>query len=406
MEKNFFGKTKDGIEISKYTLENSNGIKASFLNYGGILQSLLLSDKEGGFIDVVLGFDNIESYENNDCFLGAFVGPNANRIGKACYKIDGEEYHLEVNDGENNLHSHKTKGYHNRIFKAISFEEMETVLKDLNYNDEKANKDEEHILENKADHVIFYLKDEETNGFPGKKDVFVIYSLNDRNELIMEYKIISDKKTIINPTNHSYFNLDGHKSGNAMGQHLRLYSQKISKIDNNLIPTGEIMDVSGTALDFSGRKTVGKDLSFLDEELDFEGLDEAKKQIVLAKGYDHNFIINKSDDEVKQAEQMFYYNFTERIRKKEDFVLNKVAELASSNWKVRMMVLTDRPCVQFYSGNFLNGLKGKDGAVYGMRSGLCFESQGYPDAENHKEFESNIVEAGEVFDSTTVYRFL
>ncbi len=405
MEKQLFGKRKNGDEVYKYTLENKCGTKMTVLDFGAVLQSLVISDKLGGFRDVVLGFDNLSDYEKNDCFLGAFLGPNANRIGDASCSIDGVKLKLEKNDGDNNLHSHKELGYHNRLFKCISFEEMQDIYKKYGKELIEGKFYSEHILNNHGEYVIFYLRDEEETGFPGNKDVFVIYVLNDKNELVIEYRIFSDQNTIINPTNHSYFNLDGHDSGDATKQHLKMYSHKITPIDDKLIPTGEIMDISGTVLDFRQRKTIAKDLALLDSCTGGND-DKAIEQMIYATGYDHNYIIDESSDDAKSAEQMFEYFYSSDIVKKSEFNLNKAAELISSNWKIRMQVLTDRPAMQFYSGNFLNGLKGKEGAIYDKRSGVCFETQGYPDAPNHDNFPSSKLRKGEEFKSTSIYRFL
>lgn len=344
-----FGKTKDGKVVKSYTLTNKNGMKAVFLDYGAVLTSLMVPDKKGVFRDVVLGYDSLAGYENTTTYIGAFVGRNANRLGDGRFVIDEKEYFLEKNDGgKNNLHSGKT-GYNKVLYEAETTEE-----------------DGEYMVE------FSRLSPNGEQGFPGNLDVSVTYTLTDENELIIEYLAVPDADTIVNLTNHSYFNLAGHKSGSTLNQKVYIYADSFTPADANMIPTGEIRSVEGTPMDFREGKQIGQDI-----EADYEPL-------VLAGGYDHNYILREVAADA-----------VELSARAEDETLG-----------IGMEVYTNCPGMQFYTGNFLIGEKGgKDGMVYEKHGGFCFETQAYPDAPNKPEFPATVVRAGEEFDSTTVYRF-
>ncbi len=342
--KSFFGKDTFENEVYLYEIENSNHLKARISTLGATLVGMDVPDKEGNFADVVLGFDSAEEYCVKGGCLGATVGPNANRIKNAEIEIDGKKYLLQKNNGENNLHSHFLKGYQNRIWKA----------------DETGNG------------IVFSIEEKDGEaGFPGNKHVEVTYRLDDDNELHIIYHAYSDKKTVINLTNHSYFNLNGHGEGTVSEHRLMLWSDAITAIDEGSVPTGEIRSVKGTPMDFSVLKPIGRDIA-----ADYD-------QLLIAGGYDHNYIVNDYDGS-----------------------LRKIAYVEADERSCAMEVYTTLPGVQFYTGNFLNGEKGKNGARYNKRAGLCLETQYFPDSIHHVNFPPCLFGEGKDYISETVYKFI
>ncbi len=343
MEKEFFGITKKGEEIYRYWLKNSKGMKAGVINYGAILVNLMVPDKNGKIDDVVLGYDKLEPYFENDCFFGAVIGPNANRIGKAAFVLGGKKYQLDVNDGENNLHSHKELGYHKRVFHATEEEGA----------------------------VIFSLEDSDGSmGFPGNKKIRVAYTITEENELMIQYEVSSDKNTIVNMTNHTYFNLAGHNKGKIYDHILEIRASAYTPTVPGSIPTGEIADVLGTPFDFLQGKRIGAEI------------EAEHEQLKMAGGYDHNWVIDHADGELRE------------------FAV--VQEPVSGRC---MKACTDLPGVQFYAGNFITAQEGKEGALYGPRSGFCLETQYFPDTANKPEFPSAEFGPQRSYKSTTVYKF-
>lgn len=342
VRKELFGQTKDGTEIYKYWLENSNGMKAGIINYGAILVNLIVPDKNGKEDDVVLGFDTLEPYFDNSCFFGATVGPNANRIKGAAFVLNGQKYQLDANDGENNLHSHYDLGYHKRVW---GVEEGDAQL-------------------------ILSLEDTDGNmGFPGNKKVQVTYSITKDNELRIHYEVSSDKDTIINMTNHSYFNLAGHKE-KIYDHILELKASAYTPVVPGAIPTGEIAPVAGTPFDFTKAKKIGAEINADNEQLKITG------------GYDHNWVLDNADGSLRE--------------------FATVKEPVTGRC---MKAYTDLPGVQFYAGNFITGQRGKDNAVYGERSGMCLETQYFPDTANRDNFPSAVYGPDRKYVSTTVYKF-
>ena len=345
VQKELFGTDKEGKEVYLYTLSNSRGMKAKVMNYGAILVDLIVPDKEGKTADVVLGYDKLSEYFVNGCFFGAVIGPNANRIANARFILDGVEYHLDPNDGMNNLHSHKELGVHKRIWEAQEIENG----------------------------VVFSVDMPDADlGFPGNKTLKVTYSVNEENELKLEYSGISDKNTIINMTNHSYFNLSGEGSGNVLDQEVCIHAKYFTPVkDSQSIPTGEYVSVEGTPMDFNVSKPIGRDI-----EADFE-------QLKLTGGYDHNYVTD-------------------------NYAKGNVRAIACAYCKesgIGMEVSSDCPCVQFYAGNFIIDEKGKKGHVYHQRDGFCLETQVEPNAVNVEDFHSPILRPGEEYSSETIYRF-
>ena len=343
MKKELYGKTKDGKDIFCYTMSNKNGMEASVIDFGAILLKVVVPDKNGIKKDVVLGCDCLDTYYENSNFFGSTVGPSANRIAGAVAEIDGVIYHLDKNDGENNLHSDIPHGMNKRLWEAKE-------------NDNS---------------VIFTttLKDGEM-GLPGNRSFTVTYTLTQENEVKIDYLVTSDHNTIINMTNHSYFNLAGHDSGNILNHELQLNASHYTPVVVGAIPTGEIATVIDTPLDFTKSKPIGKEIA-----ADFE-------QLKLVNGYDHNFVTD---------------NFDGKIR--------KIAEVTEPTTGRIMKVFTDLPGVQLYTGNWVDHAKGKESAIYEKRSGLCLETQYYPDTIHHKNFPSVIFGPNKPYKSTTIYQF-
>lgn len=342
IKKRTFGTTEDDKDISAYTISNGNGMSVTVSELGAIITEVIVPSKKGA-IDVVLGYDKADPYFDNKEFFGATIGRSANRIANAVFEIDGTKIQLPVNENSNNLHSDFVNGFHRKLWTAAPDEARNAV-------------------------TMSYTSPDGECGFPGNLDMHVTFRLSDDNALFIHYEGVSDKKTLINCTNHTYFNLAGHDSGNIEDHYLKINASKYNPVHPDSIPTGEIADVEGTPFDFREFHKVGERINADNEQLHF------------TKGYDHNYVI---DDPGSVA---------------------AVVEERSSG--VRMEVETDLPGIQFYAGNCIrNDLKGKGGAVYGVRSGLCLETQFFPNSANQEGFKKPIFGAGDRYDTTTVYKF-
>ena len=348
--KSSFGKTPDGVQVDLYTLTNKNGVTAAITNYGGSVVSLRVPDRHGSLEDVVLGYDSADGYVNDKSFFGALVGRYGNRIGHAQFTLDGQTYTLAKNNGENTLHG-GVKGFNKALWTA----------KEVSAKDGQS-------LE------LTYLSKDGEEGFPGNLSVRVIYTLTDANELKIEYFATTDKKTVVNLTNHSYFNLLGVGPGmrDILGHVLMIEADKFTPVDAGLIPTGELRDVTGTPFDFRKPTAIGDRISADDE------------QIKLGGGYDHNFVLRrKKGDPISLAA--------------------RVTEEASGRI---LEVWTTEPGVQFYTGNFLNGsVHGKGGVAYEKRGAFCLETQHFPDSPNQPKFPSVVLNPGGQYHTTTIYKF-
>lgn len=343
MEKRHFGTSKKGEEVTLYAFSNKNGMSMEVIDYGASLFSLTVPDKDGNPVDVNLGYDSVDDYGRGTTGFGATVGRNGNRIGKAQFTLNGKTYQLDKNNNGNNLHSGE-KHYHRRMWE---------------------------VKETTENSITFFMHSPDGDqGFPGTFDVDVTYTLTDDNELRIDYNGAADADTVINMTNHSYFNLNGHASGDILEHELWVDADAFTATDAELIPTGEIVPVEGTPMDFRVKKPVGRDINE-----DYEAL-------VLGGGYDHNWCLNNKGE------------------------FKKVIEISSELSGITMEVYTDLPGVQIYSGNFLVAEPGKSGVVYKKRAGICFETQCYPDAINHDNFPSPVFKAGEVYKTTTIYKFV
>lgn len=339
-----FGESQNGTPIYAYHLTNKGGVEVVVLNFGCTLRDIIVPGKDGKKYDVALGFDDYKEYFDNKSFLGATVGPSANRIANAKYSIDGKEFILPINDGPNNLHSDMNNGFHKRVWDA---EEGENSVK-------------------------FTLKAEDGDlGFSGNRVFELTFSLSDDNALELHYHATSDAKTLMNPTNHVYFNLSGHNSGSCHDHVMKAYSSAYTPVhDSAAIPTGEIASVEGTPFDFRNEKTFGQDIDADNEQLKFVG------------GYDHNFVVDGCDGTLKPF-----------------------ATVTSPASGITMSCLTTLPGFQLYTGNFLDQSKGKEKTAYGSRDGFCLETQFYPDSINQDNFPDCVFGPDREYDSVTVYKF-
>jgi aldose 1-epimerase len=338
-----FGKTPDGAVVKRYTLKNRNGVIAKVMDYGAILTELWVPDKNGRSANVVAGFDNLEQYLQGHPYFGATTGRYANRIAKGRFTLDGKEYKLAANNGPNALHG-GLKGFDKQLWKA-------------------------EPLEGKAGQqsVRFsYVSQDGEEGYPGTLSVTVSYTLTDKDELMIDYSASTDKATVVNLTNHSYFNLAG--GGDILGHEVQINAERYTPVNEQLIPTGELASVAGTPLDFRKPAIVG---------------DRIDKLKPVPGGYDHNFVLKRDGSGLQRA-----------------------AVVTDPKSGRRLEVLTTEPGMQLYTANFLDGkLKGVNGVTYHKHSALCLETQHFPDSPNQPKFPSTTLRAGEVFRSTTVYKF-
>lgn len=342
-----FGKTKDGKTVTMYTLENSNGLKASFLDLGAVMVNLFVPDRNGKLEDIVLGYDTAAEYEVNGPSFGAPVGRVANRISGASVVINGTTYNLDKNNGENCLHT----GY--------------TRLNHFMYEAECLEEDGEHAV------VFSRVSEHLEQGLPGNLDMSITYRLTDDNALYIEYYGVSDQDTLIALTNHTYFNLGpgGHKGANVLEHKVMIDASRFTPTGDDLIPTGEFLDIAGTPMDFREFKALGADI-----HADYKPLKQGN-------GYDHNFVLNHPEGEVSLA---------------------AVAIEEKSGRK--MEVFTDLPGLQLYTANTLVE-PGKDGTTYREYGGVCFETQYFPNAYNTPGFQDNLFKAGEEYSNVTVFQF-
>lgn len=347
VKKESYGKTAGGTPVDLYTLTNSHGIEVRVTNFGGIVTSLRVPDKNGKLADIVLGFDNLDGYLENKPYFGAIIGRYANRIANGKFTLDGHEYTLAKNNGPNSLHG-GLKGFNKVVWLAEPFRNQQGTGVNLSYT----SKDGEE-------------------GYPGNLHVKVSYTLTDKNELIINYEATTDKATPLNLTQHTYFNLAGEGNGDVLGHEVQLNADRFTPVDNNLIPTGELRAVKGTPLDFTQPFAIGARIN------------DPYEQLVIAHGYDHNFVVNRKDDSLEKAA---------RVHEPKS---GRVLE-----------VYTTEPGIQLYSANFLDGtIVGKHGYAYKQREAFCLETQHFPDSPNHPSFPSTILRPGKAFHSRTVFKF-
>jgi aldose 1-epimerase len=343
-----FGKTDDGIAVDLFTLTNTSGAEAKIMTYGGIVISLKVPDRNGKFDDVVLGYDNLDGYlKNNGPYMGAIIGRYANRIAKGTFKLNGVEYHLAVNNGPNHLHG-GLKGFDKVVWTAKPLR-----------------------VPNGAALKLTYLSKDGEESYPGSLSATVIYTLTDANELRIDYSATTDKRTVVNLTSHSYFNLAGQGNGDILKHQLFINANRFTPTDAGSIPTGELRSVRSTPFDFTKAAEIGA------------RIDQDDQQLKFGNGYDHNFVLNKEGKRLTLAARA-YESTTGRV----------------------MQVYTTEPGVQLYAGNFLDGsITGKDGKIYRRRYGFCLEAQHFPDSPNKPRFPSVVLTPGRRYTQTTIYKF-
>ncbi|RNI30078.1 galactose mutarotase [Rufibacter immobilis] len=341
-----FGKLKDGTETRLFTLTNKNNLKATFTNYGGRLVSLLVPDKNGKMVDVVVGMPDAAAYESaTEPYFGATIGRFGNRIAKGKFTLEGKEYSLPINNAPNTLHG-GTKGFQYVLWEAQQPNDQTLVLT--------------------------YLSKDMEEGFPGNLTTKVTYTLTNDNELKMEYEATTDKATVVNLTNHAFFNLNGEGSGDILGHVLQVNADAYTPVDATLIPTGKIEPVANTPFDFRKPTAIGARINAQNE------------QLKNGKGYDHNFVLNQN----------------------QGTGLNKAATVVGDKSGIVMEVSTQEPGLQFYSGNFMqskNTFKG--GSKDDFRTAFCLETQYFPDAPNQPSFPSTVLKPGETYKTSSVYKF-
>ena len=341
-----FGQLPDGTPVELYTLRNSHGMEAQIMTYGGIVTSLKVPDKRGKLDDVVLGYDTLDAYLKSTPYFGALIGRYGNRIAKGQFSLDGVTYTLATNNGVNALHG-GLKGFDKVVWTARP---LPTA--------------------NGPSLIMTYVSRNGEEGYPGNLLVTAVYSVTEDNALKVEFTATTDRKTVVNLTHHSYFNLRG--SGDVLGHIVTINADKFTPVDSGLIPTGELRPVAGTPFDFTTPSAIGARIGQTQDE-----------QIVLGQGYDHNWVLNKRGSELSLAA--------------------KVHEPMTGR---TMEVWTTEPATQFYTGNFLDGtLVGKGGWTYQKRNGFCFEPQHYPESPNHPAFPSTELKPDETYRNTIIYKF-
>ncbi len=341
-----FGTTKGGQSADLYTLTNARGHSVAITNYGGIITSLNVPDRDGKVGDVVMGFDSLRDYEEKSPFFGCITGRYANRIAKGKFTLDGKTYTLAVNNGPNHLHGGKV-GFDKKVWTAATRQEKGALVLELTHTSPDGDE-----------------------GYPGALSARVTYTWTNDDTLRIDYAATTDKPTVVNLTNHTYFNLAGHDAGTALNHTLSLDASAFTPTDATAIPLGEIRPVAGTPFDFRSPHRLGERIDAEDEQIKFGG------------GYDHNFVVDGNAGQLRDC-----------------------ALLADPATGRTLEVLTSEPGVQLYTANFLNGLRGKGGAVYRKRDAVCLETQHFPDSPNQPSFPSTVLRPGETYRSTTVWKF-
>ncbi len=352
MNSTHFGTTADGQAVEEYSLLNQNGLEVKIITYGGIITSILAPDAEGYMDNIVLGYDNLADYEQGSPYFGAIIGRYGNRIGGGKFTLEGEDYTLATNNGANSLHG-GLKGFDKVVWQA-----------------------ETSVDEESESLALTYTSADMEEGYPGTLQVRVVYTLSSDDVLLIEYEATTDKTTVVNLTNHTYFNLGGEGGGSIYDHMLSINAEYFTPVDAGMIPTGEIAPVEGTPFDFREPKPIGLDIRADDEQLRY------------GRGFDHNWVLLRDEDE-------------------EATTLTQAAAAYDPESGRILEVLTTEPGVQFYAGNQLDGTKyGASGRAYRQSDGFCLETQHYPDSPNQPNFPSTTLQPGDVYSSATMFRFM
>ncbi len=347
IKKEPFGKTPEGAPIDLYRLTNDNGMEVAITNFGGFVVNVKVPDRHGKPADVVLGYDTLEGYTKGTSHFGGIIGRYGNRIAQGKFSLDGRTYSLAKNNGPNHLHG-GIKGFDKVVWEGREISSREGPAVELRY-----------------------LSKDGEEGYPGNLNVRVVYTLTGKNELKIAYEATTDKVTVVNLTNHSYFNLAGEGNGDILNHQLRIHAGRFTPVDATLIPTGELRSVKGTPFDFTKPERIGA------------RIDNPDEQLKNGHGYDHNFVLNSGGKRLALAAEVY--------------------EASSGR---AMEVWTTEPGLQFYSGNFLDGsIHGKGGKAYQRRYGFCLETQHFPDSPNHPQFPSTVLKPGARYHTNTIYRF-
>jgi aldose 1-epimerase len=347
IEKRSFGTLPDGTAIDLYTLTNRNGVNAQIINYGAIIVSLKTPDRRGQMADIVLGYDDLSGYTGDTFYMGCVVGRYANRIAKGKFKLGGVEYTLARNNNGNHLHG-GLRGFDKVVWQARELKGKDPAVQ------------------------LNYLSKDGEEGYPGNLNVTITYTLTSADELRIDYAATTDKETIVNLTNHSYFNLAGAGAGSILDHQLKIYALKFTPVDETSIPTGELRQVKGTPFDFITRlNTIGGRINQPDE------------QLRIGRGYDHNYVLNKRGKGLSLA-----------------------AEAYESTSGRLMQMWTTEPGMQLYTGNYLENVRGKDGKIYNQREGFCLEAGHFPDSPNKPAFPSTVLKPNKRYTQTTLYKFM
>lgn len=362
-----YGTTSDNLDVLEYTLTNSNGMEVKIITYGGIITSVKVPDRKHKTDNVTLGFNNLDDYQTkNSPYFGGIIGRYGNRIANGVFTLDGVTYCLDANNGPNSLHG-GGKGFDKQVWEVA--EEI---------NGPKGVGIKLHYLSPAGDGWTGNFPNSNCPtgsqlGYPGDLDTFVTYTLNDKNQIVIEYEATTNAPTVVNLTNHAYWNLSGEGTGTIYDHLLTLNADKYTPVDSTLIPTGDLPPVEGTPFDFTKRKPIA------------DGIRSDHEQIVFGRGFDHNWVLNPPKS--KQS-------------------LNWAAKLFDPNSGRRLVIWTDQPGIQFYAGNFLDGtLYGTSNRAYRQSDGLALETQHYPDSPNHPDFPSTVLMPGDTYKSTTIYAF-
>lgn len=341
-----FGGTIDDKDVSLYTISNENGMHAQLTNYGARVASLMVPDQEGNPVDVVIGMSTVEDYKNStEAYFGATIGRYGNRLAKGKFNLNGQEYSVPLNNGENALHGGK-KGFQDVVWDVDSVDDNSIVFS--------------------------YLSPDMEEGFPGNLDVKVRYTLTNDNELKIDYEATTDKATVINLTNHAFFNLNGEGSGDILNHRLQIYADRFVPVNENLIPTGELIPVEGTPFDFQEAKTIGQDIEAENQQLEFGG------------GYDHTFVLSG----------------------KKSSGMTHAATAWGNRTGIVLDVYTEEPGMQLYTGNAMEGKNEmKTGSMDDFRTAFCLETQHFPDSPNQPDFPSTVLEPGDTYSTSTIYKF-